>query len=318
MTALQQLQIDIKGKDLLTLADLEPKELLTLLDKAMTLKEKTLNKQFDQPLKGKILGMIFDKSSTRTRVSFEVGMIQLGGSALYLNGSDLQLGRGETVSDTAQVLSQYLDGIMIRTFSHKSVEELAANADIPVINGLTDLYHPCQALADLLTVYEKKGKLEGLKLAYIGDGNNVAHSLMIACTKVGMDVSIASPKGYFPNEEVTAQCKEFARQSGANLVITDSPEEAVDAADIIYTDVWTSMGQENENEQRLKDFSQFQVNGKLLELANEDYLFMHCLPAHRGEEVTAEVIDGAHSVVFEQAGNRLHAQKALLVEILKD
>lgn len=318
MTALQELQIDIKGKDLLTLADLEPQEILTLLDKAITLKEKTLNKQFDQPLKGKILGMIFDKSSTRTRVSFEVGMIQLGGSALYLNGSDLQLGRGETVSDTAQVLSQYLDGIMIRTFSHKSVEELAANADIPVINGLTDLYHPCQALADLLTVYEKKGKLEGLKLAYIGDGNNVAHSLMIACTKVGMDVSIASPKGYFPNEEVIAQCKEFARQSGANLVITDSPEEAVDAADIIYTDVWTSMGQENENEQRLKDFSQFQVNGKLLELANEDYLFMHCLPAHRGEEVTAEVIDGAHSVVFEQAGNRLHAQKALLVEILKD
>ncbi|WP_226644615.1 ornithine carbamoyltransferase [Mesobacillus subterraneus] len=318
MTALQQLQIDLKGKDLLTLADLEPQEILTLLDKAITLKEKTLNKQFDQPLKGKILGMIFDKSSTRTRVSFEVGMIQLGGSALYLNGSDLQLGRGETVSDTAQVLSQYLDGIMIRTFSHKSVEDLAANADIPVINGLTDLYHPCQALADLLTVYEKKGKLKGLKLAYIGDGNNVAHSLMIACTKVGMDVYIASPQGYFPNEEVTAQCKEFARESGANLVITDSPEEAVDAADIIYTDVWTSMGQENENEQRLKDFSQFQVNGKLLELANEDYLFMHCLPAHRGEEVTAEVIDGAHSVVFEQAGNRLHAQKALLVEILKD
>lgn len=318
MTALQQLQIDLKGKDLLTLADLEPQEILTLLDKAITLKENTLTKQFDQPLKGKILGMIFDKSSTRTRVSFEVGMIQLGGSALYLNGSDLQLGRGETVSDTAQVLSQYLDGIMIRTFSHKSVEELAEFADIPVINGLTDLYHPCQALADLLTVYEKKGKLKGLKLAYIGDGNNVAHSLMIACTKVGMDVSIASPQGYFPNEEVTAQCKEFARQSGANLVITDSPEEAVDAADIIYTDVWTSMGQENENEQRLKDFSQFQVNGKLLELANEDYLFMHCLPAHRGEEVTAEVIDGARSVVFEQAGNRLHAQKALLVEILKD
>lgn len=318
MTALQQLQMDLKGKDLLTLADLDPQEILTLLDKAITLKEKTLNKQFDQPLKGKILGMIFDKSSTRTRVSFEVGMIQLGGSALYLNGSDLQLGRGETVSDTAQVLSQYLDGIMIRTFSHKSVEELAAYADIPVINGLTDLYHPCQALADLLTIHEKKGKLKDLKLAYIGDGNNVAHSLMIACTKVGMDVSIASPKGYFPDETITSQCKEFAKQSGANLVITDSPKEAVDAADIIYTDVWTSMGQENENEQRLKDFSGFQVNGELLKTANQDYLFMHCLPAHRGEEVTAEVIDGMHSVVFEQAGNRLHAQKALLVEILKD
>ncbi|MEW8970036.1 MAG: ornithine carbamoyltransferase [Mesobacillus sp.] len=318
MTALKQLQIDLKGKDLLTLADLEPQEILTLLDKAITLKEKTLNKQFDQPLKGKILGMIFDKSSTRTRVSFEVGMIQLGGSALYLNGSDLQLGRGETVSDTAQVLSQYLDGIMIRTFSHKSVEELADFADIPVINGLTDLYHPCQALADLLTIYEKRGNLKGLKLAYIGDGNNVAHSLMIACTKVGMDVYIASPKGYFPDEKITARCEEFAKQSGANLIITDSPEEAVDAADIIYTDVWTSMGQENENEQRLKDFSEFQVNEDLLKAANDDYLFMHCLPAHRGEEVTAEVIDGSHSVVFEQAGNRLHAQKALLVEILKD
>lgn len=318
MTALQQLNIDIKGKDLLTLADLEPQEILTLLEKAVILKEKTLKKQFDQPLKGKILGMIFDKSSTRTRVSFEVGMIQLGGSALYLNGNDLQLGRGESVADTAQVLSQYLDGIMIRTFSHKSIEELADHANIPVINGLTDLYHPCQALADLQTIYEKKGKLKGLKLAYIGDGNNVAHSLMIACTKVGMDVCIASPKGYFPDQTITARCEEFAKQSGVNLVITESPQEAVNSADIIYTDVWTSMGQELENEQRLKDFYEYQVNEALLKAAKEDYLFMHCLPAHRGEEVTAEVIDGQHSVVFEQAGNRLHAQKALLVEILKD
>jgi ornithine carbamoyltransferase len=318
MTALQQLHIDIKGKDLLTLADLEPKEILTLLEKAVILKEKTLKKQFDHPLKGKILGMIFDKSSTRTRVSFEVGMIQLGGSALYLNGNDLQLGRGETVADTAQVLSQYLDGIMIRTFSHESVEELSHFADIPVINGLTDLYHPCQALADLLTIYEEKGKLKGLKLAYIGDGNNVAHSLMTACTKIGMDVSIAAPQGYFPNEAITARCEEFALRSGANMVITDSPQEAVTDADIIYTDVWTSMGQELENEQRLKDFHDYQVNEALLKAAKEDYLFMHCLPAHRGEEVTAGVIDGQHSVVFEQAGNRLHAQKALLVELLKD
>ncbi|GAM15705.1 ornithine carbamoyltransferase [Mesobacillus selenatarsenatis] len=318
MTALQQLNIDIKGKDLLTLADLEPQEILTLLERAVVLKEKTLKKQFDKPLKGKILGMIFDKSSTRTRVSFEVGMIQLGGSSLYLNGNDLQLGRGESVADTAQVLSQYLDGIMIRTFSHKSIEELADHADIPVINGLTDLYHPCQALADLQTISEKKGKLKGLKLAYIGDGNNVAHSLMIACTKVGMDVCIASPKGYFPDQTITARCEEFAKQSGANLVITESPQEAVDSADIIYTDVWTSMGQELENEQRLNDFYEYQVNEALLKAAKEDYLFMHCLPAHRGEEVTAEVIDGQHSVVFEQAGNRLHAQKALLVEILKD
>ncbi|MBT2694300.1 ornithine carbamoyltransferase [Bacillus sp. ISL-55] len=320
MTALQQLNMDLnlKGKDLLTLADLESQEILTLLEKAVILKDKTLKKEFEEPLKGKILGMIFDKSSTRTRVSFEVGMIQLGGSALYLNGNDLQLGRGESVADTAQVLSQYLDGIMIRTFSHKSVEELADHADIPVINGLTDLYHPCQALADLLTIYEKKGTLKGLKLAYIGDGNNVAHSLMIACTKVGMNVSIASPKEYFPDEKITAHCEDFARQSGASMVITESPQEAVDHADIIYTDVWTSMGQELENEQRLNDFNGYQVNEALLETAKEDYLFMHCLPAHRGEEVTAAVIDGHHSVVFEQAGNRLHAQKALLVEILKD
>jgi ornithine carbamoyltransferase len=318
MNALQQLDINLKGKDLLTLADLEPQEITTILEKSLVLKEKTLNKQFDHPLKGKILGMIFDKSSTRTRVSFEVGMIQLGGSALYLNGNDLQLGRGETVADTAQVLSQYVDAIMIRTFSHKSVEELADHATVPVINGLTDMYHPCQALADLLTIHEKKGKLEGLKLAYIGDGNNVAHSLMIACTKVGMDVSIAAPKGYFPDETITARCEGFAAQSGAKLVINESPLEAVKDADIIYSDVWTSMGQESENEQRLKDFDGYQVNAELLKHAKKDHIFMHCLPAHRGEEVTAEVIDGKHSVVFEQAGNRLHAQKALLVEILKD
>jgi ornithine carbamoyltransferase len=318
MTTLQQLDTNLKGKDLLTLADLEKHEILALLEKAMILKEKTLKKQFDQPLKGKILGMIFDKSSTRTRVSFEVGMIQLGGSALYLNGNDLQLGRGESLSDTAQVLSQYLDGIMIRTFSHKSVEELAQHADIPVINGLTDLYHPCQALADLMTIYEKKGKLEGLKLAYIGDGNNVAHSLMIACTKVGLDISLACPNGYYPDSHIISICESFAAKSGAKLVITESPSEAVAEADVIYTDVWTSMGQEGENEIRMKDFQDFQVNAELLTAAKEDYLFMHCLPAHRGEEVAADIIDGQHSVIFEQAGNRLHAQKALLVEILKD
>lgn len=318
MNAVQHKEIDLKGKDLLTLAELAEQDILALLEKSVELKKKTLKKDFEQPLKGKVLGMIFDKSSTRTRVSFEVGMIQLGGSALYMNGTDLQLGRGETVADTARVLSQYVDGIMIRTFSHKSVEELADSADVPVINGLTDLYHPCQALADLLTIYEKKGKLAGLKLAYIGDGNNVAHSLMIACTKVGMDISIAAPREYFPDEKVTAQCEEFAEKSGAKLVVTDSPMVAVKDADIIYTDVWTSMGQENENEQRLKDFHGFQVNEDLVKLASEEYLFMHCLPAHRGEEVTADVIDGKHSVVFDQAGNRLHAQKALLVELLKD
>lgn len=318
MTIVQQHDINLKSRDLLTLAHLEKDEILGLLEKAIIRKEKTLKKQFDQPLKGKILGMIFDKSSTRTRVSFEVGMIQLGGSALYLNGKDLQLGRGESLSDTAQVLSQYLDAIMIRTFSHKSVEELAYHADIPVINGLTDLDHPCQALADLMTIYEKKGKLEGLKLAYIGDGNNVAHSLMIACTKVGIDISLACPSGYFPDSQITSLCESFAAKSGAKLVLTTSPTEAVAQADAIYTDVWTSMGQEEENEKRKKDFQNFQVNAELLTSAKEDYLFLHCLPAHRGEEVATEVIDGKHSVVFEQAGNRLHAQKALLVEILKD
>lgn len=318
MTALQQLELNLKGKDLLTLADLEPDEITGLIEKAVELKKNTLNKQFDQPLKGKILGMIFEKSSTRTRVSFEAGMIQLGGSALYLNGSDLQLGRGETIADTARVLSQYVDGIMIRTFSHASVEELAEHASVPVINGLTDLYHPCQVLADLQTIYEKKAKLSGLKLAYIGDGNNMAHSLMVAGTKIGLDIAIAAPEGYFPDMAVTEKCSAYAKVSGAKLTITNSPYEAVKDADIIYTDVWTSMGQESENEQRLKDFSNFQVNEDLLKHAKEDYLFMHCLPAHRGEEVTAGVIDGGHSVVFEQAGNRLHAQKALLVELLKD
>lgn len=318
MTALQQLELNLKGKDLLTLADLDPNEITGLIEKAVELKKNTLNKQFDQPLKGKILGMIFEKSSTRTRVSFEAGMIQLGGSALYLNGSDLQLGRGETIADTARVLSQYVDGIMIRTFSHASVEELAEHASVPVINGLTDLYHPCQVLADLQTIYEKKGKLSGLKLAYIGDGNNMAHSLMVAGTKIGLNVSIAAPDGYLPDMAVTEKCSVYAKESGAKLTITNSPFEAVKDADIIYTDVWTSMGQENENEQRLKEFSDYQVNEDLLKYAKEDCLFMHCLPAHRGEEVTAGVIDGIHSVVFEQAGNRLHAQKALLVELLKD
>lgn len=317
MTALQHAELNLAGKDLLTLAELESHEIRLLVEKAVALKEKTAQKQIVQPLKGKILGMIFDKSSTRTRVSFEVGMIQLGGNALFLNGNDLQLGRGETIADTARVLSQYVDGIMIRTFSHQSVEELAKYADIPVINGLTDLYHPCQALADLLTIHEHKGKLEGLKLAYIGDGNNVAHSLMIACSKVGIDVAIAAPEGYAPDETVTAQCKEYAEQSGAKLIITDSPYEAAKNADILYTDVWTSMGQENENQERLRDFHGYQVNEELAAIAKEDFLFMHCLPAHRGEEVSSAIIDGAHSVVFQQAGNRLHAQKALLVEILK-
>ncbi len=308
--------VDLKGKDLLTLAEYSPETIRELVQKAKEMKEAYLNGELIAPLKGKTLGMIFEKSSTRTRVSFETGMFQLGGQALFLSSRDLQIGRGEPVSDTAKVLSQYVDAIMIRTFAHETVEELAEHATIPVINGLTDLHHPCQALADLLTILEVKGTLKGLKLAYIGDGNNVAHSLLIACAKVGMDVAVATPPSYAPNEEIVSLAKGFADASGSTISITNDPIEAVTNADVIYADVWTSMGQEEENEQRLKDFAGFQVNKELVAHAKADYMFLHCLPAHREEEVTAEIIDGPNSYVFQEAGNRMHAQKALLVELL--
>ena len=307
---------NLKGKDLLALADVSPETIVNLLNKATEIKTAKLNGEEYAPLKGKTLGMIFEKSSTRTRVSFEAGMLQLGGHALYLNSRDLQIGRGEPISDTAKVLSEYLDAIMIRTFSHDTVIELAEHASIPVINGLTDLYHPCQALADLLTILEVKGTLQGLKLAYIGDGNNVAHSLLIACAKVGIDIAIATPENYEANKEVVALAEGFAKNSGSAILLTTNPVEAVENADIIYSDVWTSMGQEEENEQRLKDFQGFQINSELVKHAKADYMFLHCLPAHREEEVTAEIIDGNNSYIYQQAGNRLHAQKALLVEIL--
>jgi len=308
--------VDLKGKDLLTLAEYSPETIRELVQKAKEMKEAYLNGELIAPLKGKTLGMIFEKSSTRTRVSFETGMFQLGGQALFLSSRDLQIGRGEPVSDTAKVLSQYVDAIMIRTFAHETVEELAEHATIPVINGLTDLHHPCQALADLLTILEVKGTLKGLKLAYIGDGNNVAHSLLIACAKVGMDVAVATPPSYAPNEEIVSLAKSFADASGSTISIVNDPIEAVTDADVIYADVWTSMGQEEENEQRLKDFAGFQVNKELVAHAKADYMFLHCLPAHREEEVTAEIIDGPNSYVFQEAGNRMHAQKALLVELL--
>jgi ornithine carbamoyltransferase len=303
-------------KDMLTLKDYSSDQIKDLLLKAIKIKNALKNGEEYTPLKGKILGMIFDKSSTRTRVSFEAGMIQLGGTAMYLNGKDLQIGRGEPISDTAKVLSEYVDGIMIRTHYHHTVEELAKHASIPVINGLTDMYHPCQALADLLTIQECKGSLEGLKVAYIGDGNNVAHSLMIGAVKVGMNISVASPVGYEPNEEIVKYAKEVAKETGASVTITNDPVEAASQADVVYTDVWTSMGQEEENEIRLQAFTNYQVNNDLVKHAKSDYLFMHCLPAHRGEEVSHEVIDGENSVVFHQAGNRLHAQKALLVKLM--
>lgn len=309
---------NIKGKDFLKIADFEPETIQMLLEIAIQIKADHLSGgQTEKPLSGKILGMIFEKPSTRTRVSFESGMLQLGGQAIYMNSTDSQIGRGEPIADTARVLSHYVDAIMIRTFSHEAVEELAHYATVPVINGLTDLYHPCQALADLLTVYEQKGTLKGLKFAYIGDGNNVAHSLMIACAKMGIDISVASPIGYEPTAKIVQEASEFAIASGAKLEVTTDPIKAISNADVVYSDVWTSMGQEKENEQRLQAFHNFQVNDELVAYAKEDYLFMHCLPAHREEEVTSSIIDGPNSVVFEQAGNRLHAQKALLVELLK-
>ena len=306
----------IDQKDFLTLRDLSTETILNLLESAEKIKDKLKAGVEYTPLKGKTLGMIFEKSSTRTRVSFEVGMLQLGGHALFLSSNDIQIGRGETISDTAKVLSEYIDGIMIRTFGHDKIEELANAATIPVINGLTDTYHPCQALADLLTIKEIKGSLKGLKLAYIGDGNNVVHSLMLACAKTGIDISIASPKGYEPNAEIVKFAKQAAEIQGSKVLVTQSPIDAITDADIVYADVWTSMGYEQENITRLEVFKPYQINGELVKHAKPDYLFMHCLPAHRGEEVTGEIIDGPNSVVFQQAGNRLHAQKAVLVDLL--
>src|SRR4051794_5994195 len=311
------IQENLKGKDFLKIADFQTSEILYLLEEAQELKK--LQKQgIPHPfLSGKVLGMLFEKSSTRTRVSFEVGMLQLGGHAIFLSSRDIQLGRGECISDTAKVLSRYVDGIMIRTFSHESVEELASHATVPVINGLTDLQHPTQVLADLLTILEHKGKLAGLKLCYIGDGNNnMAHSLMEGAVKVGMDISIASPPGYLPNEEITEKAIQAGKETGSTITITNDPYEAIKDADVVVTDVWTSMGQEEETAIRLKAFQAFQVNEELCNHANKDFIFLHCLPAHRGEEVTSEIIDGPHSVVFDEAENRLHAQKAILKLLL--
>jgi ornithine carbamoyltransferase len=305
----------LKGKHCLTISEFSNEEVQLLIDKAVELKTKGNGQK---PLEGKILGLIFEKNSTRTRVSFEAGMLQLGGQAIYMNSHDSQLGRGEPISDTAKVLSHYVDGIMIRTFSHERIQELANHSDVPVINGLTDLAHPCQALADVLTLKEQKGSLKGLKLAYVGDGNNVANSLMVISAKLGIDFALAAPKKYWPSESTVNECEKIAEQTGSKIIVTEDVIEAVKDADGVYTDVWTSMGQEKENEQRLNDFNGYQVNEELVSHAKSDYVFMHCLPAHRGEEVSAGVIDGPNSVVFEQAGNRLHAQKALLVELLKD
>jgi ornithine carbamoyltransferase len=302
----------LSGKDLIALYSLSKEQILEILSVAKVLKNKQKMGNSHPLLTGKTLAMIFAKASTRTRVSFEVAMYQLGGYPLFLSGQELQLGRGETIADTAKVLSRYVDGIMIRTYDHSDVEELAVHADIPVINGLTDLNHPCQILADFQTIIERKGKLEGLKLAYVGDGNNVCHSLLNGCAKVGMSITVATPRGYKPNPSIISIAKSDAQKSGVIIEIIEDPYIAVKNADIIYTDVWASMGQESEHADRMKTFKPYQVNQRMAGEAKPDYIFLHCLPAHRGEEVAAEVIDGPNSAVFDEAENRLHAQKAVL------
>lgn len=307
-----QTGMDLKGRDFIGLLDYTSEEIRYLIDLAIELKRKQKAGEVYQPLKGKTLGMIFEKSSTRTRVSFEVGMYQLGGQGLFLSSNDLQIGRGETIADTAQVLSRYLDGIMIRTFAHRTVIDLARYSTVPVINGLTDFAHPCQVLADYQTVLEHKGRLEGLKIAYIGDGNNMVHSLMAGASKLGMHMAVASPGGYMPDEQVQKSCQEIASQTGGSLLVCSDPKEAVADADVIYTDVWASMGFEAEQKEREQAFANYQVNEELTKYAKKDYIFLHCLPAHRGEEVSEGVIDGPHSIIFDEAENRLHAQKAIM------
>jgi ornithine carbamoyltransferase len=312
----EKMALHMKGKSLASLDHFTREEIEQILKTSGVLKLQLLRGQEHPVLKGKTLAMIFEKPSTRTRVSFEVGMWQLGGYALYLSSGDLQLGRGETIADTARTLSRYVNGIMARVFFHQTILDLIQHSKVPVINGLSDFSHPCQGLADLFTVYEKKGRLEGLKLAYVGDGNNVAHSLIDGCSNVGMNIVLACPKGYEPDSKVVAQGKKEARKNGSEVRVTDNPKEAVKGADIIYTDVWASMGKEKEHAERVKILKPYQVNSKLVKGAKEDYIFMHCLPAHRGEEVTDEVADSKNSVIFDQAENRLHTQKALMALIM--
>jgi ornithine carbamoyltransferase len=303
----------LKGRSFTRVADWSRDELLEVLDLADDLKRLQQAHEEHHLLPGRTLGMIFQKPSTRTRVSFEVGIYQLGGTGLYLSAGDLQLGRGVTIKDTAVVLSRYLDAIMIRTFAQSDVEELAANASIPVINGLTDSAHPCQALADVMTIRERFGRLEGLKVVYLGDGNNVCASLMVACAKLGMEFVAATPPGYLPDEEVVR----IARDAGGRVELSDDPRAAVEDADVLYTDVWTSMGQEAERERRLQDLAGFGIDADLVKRAGDSAIVLHCLPAHYGEEITEDVLYGPQSAVWDQAENRLHAQKALMALVIR-
>lgn len=307
--------MNLKGRDYITLADYSNQEIWYLLELARDLKEKQKKGVPHKYLDGKTLGMIFQKASTRTRVSFEAAMYHLGGLGMFLSKNDLQIGRGEPIQDTARVLARYCDGILIRTFSHQEVLDLAHYADVPVINGLTDDYHPTQALADLLTIWEHKGTLAGIKLAFIGDGNNVAHSLMIAGALMDMEVVVASPHGYQPNPKVLEKAKALAKDPAKIKIVVD-PKEAAANAQVLYTDVWASMGQEEEAQARRKVLGEYQINNDLLKAADKEAIVMHCLPAHRGEEITDEAMEGPQSVVFDEAENRLHAHKAILAALL--
>ncbi len=302
-------------KDFLSVHDLTPYQFSQIMDLTQEIKDKPL--RFKQRLQGKILAMIFEKPSLRTRVTFEVGMLQLGGEAIYLAPSDIQLGTRETSYDVGKNLERWVDGIMIRTFAHQTAVDLAQTSQIPVINALTDLLHPCQAMADLYTLKEKRGGLSSIKLAYIGDGNNVCHSLLFAAAKTGMTISVASPPGFEPNPDILQQAEIDGKDTGIKILCTTDPVEAVRDADAVYTDVWASMGQESEKAQRAKIFASFQINSGLMAQAKSTALFMHCLPAHRGEEVTDEVIDSPRSIVFDQAENRLHVQKAIMLLLLE-
>ena len=302
----------MKGKDFLSISDLSANDIHSLISDAMESKDKG----WLSVLERKILAILFEKPSIRTRVSFEVAMRQLGGEAIYLSQAEVGLGERESASDVARVLGRYVDAIAARTFSHQTLEILASYSGVPVINALSDLEHPCQALADLLTIYEKKGELSGLTLTFIGDGNNVAHSLLLAASLTGMNFRIASPAGYAVQERILKLAQEYAMDSGAKILCTEEPQLAVNGADVVYTDVWTSMGQEADAEERRRVFGNYRVDSEFLSLAKEDAILMHPLPAHRGEEVTEDILDSPQSVVFEQAENRLHAQKALLVQML--
>ena len=299
---------------LLSISDIK-EDVSKIIDLACDIKA---GKKEDKPLEGKTLAMVFQKSSTRTRVSFDVGMYQLGGRPIFLSSNDMQLGRGESISDTACVLSRFVDGIMIRAIEHDDVVELAEYSDVPVISGLTNLEHPCQALADMLTIKEHFGSFENKKICFVGDGNNVCNSLLLVAPLLGMDMSVACPKGYEPNENIIKTAQEYAKENNTEIIISDDLNVALDNVDVVYTDVWVSMGDEAEKVQRLRDLSPYQVSAELMDLANDDAIFMHCLPAIRGQEVSAEVIDGPQSVIYDQAENRLHAQKGILYYFLKD